>query len=198
MFFVVVFTFNFLRQPLHFIIFVHFWLSLLYKELVRCHIFFFFSFPQSHSLLLIVLLALSPLVSKRGISFERALPLPFAFTYSGAALFHGHSRKLQQRVCDPSSVAPLLPSLTLLPHLYRSCCIFHIGCWVAIHCPIVLVFFFFFFSFRFLRFRCKEKVYAVKSVGCFSKSGFFFFFSLSPCIYRDAWGRAAKWISRAK
>lgn len=79
--FLLSFSLLFFRQPLHFIKFVHFWLSVLYKQLVCCHIFFFFSFPQSRSLLLIVLLALSRRVSERGISFEsiQSAATPFRF-----------------------------------------------------------------------------------------------------------------------
>lgn len=176
------FSLLFFRQPLHFIKFVHFWLSVLYKQLVCCHIFFSSpSLSHIHCYLLFCWHCLDVSAKEESVlKAFRVPPLRFAFTYSGAAFFHGHSRELQQHVCDPFSVAPFLRSLMLLPHLYRSYCIFHIGCWVAIHCPIALVFF---FVFRFLRFRCKEKVNAARSVDYFSKSGFFFFFSLAPRIY---------------
>lgn len=144
---------------------------------------FFFLILQSHSLLLIVQLALSWRVNKRGVCFESVSELHnflFAFTYSKAALFHGHSRELQQRVCDPYHFFFLKffpSSRTLLPLLYRSCCIFHIGCWVAIHCPIVLTFFLF---LQFLRFRCKKEVDTARSDACFSVVDFphFLFHSL--------------------
>lgn len=76
-----------------------------------------------------------------------------------------------------SKIFPLLSSRTLLPLLYRSCCIFHIGCWVAIHCPIVLTFFLF---LQFLRFRCKKEVDTARSDACFSVVDFphFLFHSL--------------------
>lgn len=87
---------------------------------------------------------------------------------------------------------PLLLSLVLrCCRISCSCCIFRIGCWVALHCPIVL---FFFFCSYVLRFRCKEEVGASRRVIVFQSRGL----SLSPPCTRMYGVRAAKWISRAK